>query len=144
MRFEEPTEDGMIRWKPVAMAQTPDFSEVESALAVSDQTLHPDLITLYGSYWCGDLEGDEHSGEPVSLVTVFNEQGLRDLVDSLAVAVRRQVEDGLGDITFPVAATGSDVFFVLDNATGRILLQEAGYPPQKVVAPSLTQFLAEL
>jgi hypothetical protein len=142
--FGEPTEDGMIRWKPVPMTETPDFSAVETALAEIDTTLHPDVVSLYGSYWSFELPGDEHSGEPVSLYTVWNERSLRGTIEVLAEGVRRQILDGFRDSTFPVACTGSDLGFVLENGTGRILLQEPGYPADRVVAPSLAQFLAEL
>ncbi|MGA5822007.1 SecY-interacting protein Syd [Kitasatospora sp. NPDC094028] len=139
-----PTPDGMIRWKPVPMEQAPDFAELESALAEIGTTLHPDVLALYGTFWCGVVDGLEHSGEPVTLCTLWNEDELRRTVRGLAEHARRQAAEFGGDITFPVASTCSDLFFVLDNATGRILLQEVGHPGGRLVAPSLAQFLAEL
>ncbi|MGW0703819.1 SecY-interacting protein Syd [Streptomyces sp. NPDC002867] len=140
----EPTADGMIRWKPVPMEPAPDFAELESTLAEIGTTLHPDVIALYGSLWCGSWDRLEHSGEPAFLCTQWNEEELQNTVRGLAEHARRQAAEFGGDITFPVAGTDSDLFFVLDNATGRILLQEIGHPGGRLVAPSLAQFLADL
>ncbi|MER7667271.1 SecY-interacting protein Syd [Kitasatospora sp. NPDC096128] len=140
----EPTPDGMIRWKPVPMEQEPDFAELENALAEIGTTLHPDVLALYGSFWCGVVDGLEHSGESVSLCTLWNEEELGQTVRGLAEHARRQAAESGSDINFPVASTYSDLFFVLDNATGGILLQEGGHPGGQLVAPSLAQFLAEL
>ncbi|MET8630707.1 SecY-interacting protein Syd [Kitasatospora sp. NPDC004669] len=140
----EPTPEGMIRWEPVPMEPAPDFTELESALTGIGATLHPDVPALYGSFWCGPLDGLEHSGETVSLCTVWNEDELQRTLHGLAEHARRQAAEFGGDITFPVAATHGDLFFVLDNATGSILLQEIGHRGGRKVAPSLAQFLADL
>ncbi|MER7850692.1 SecY-interacting protein Syd [Kitasatospora sp. NPDC096077] len=143
-RTGDPTPDGTIRWKPVPMEPAPDFAELERALAETGTTLHPDVAALYGSFWCGPVDGLEHSGEPVSLRTLWNEEELRHTVHGLADHARRQAAESGGAITFPVAGTESDLFFVLDNATGAILLQEAGHHGGRPVAPSLAEFLAAL
>ncbi|MFF2080208.1 SecY-interacting protein Syd [Kitasatospora sp. NPDC058162] len=140
----EPARDGMIRWKPVPMERAADFTELQDALAQAGAALHPDVTALYGSFWCGPVEGMEHSGEPVALCTLWNEEELRHTVRALADHARRQAAQPCAGITFPVAGTGSDLFFVLDNATGAVLLQEAGHCGGRVVAPSLARFLAEL
>ncbi|GAA2146406.1 hypothetical protein GCM10009760_36170 [Kitasatospora kazusensis] len=140
----EPTPEGMIRWKPVPMEQAADFTEVESALTGIGATLHPDVPALYGSLWCGQVDGLEHSGKTVSLCTVWNEDELQRTVHGLAEHARRRAAEFGDDITFPVACTYGDLFFVLDNATGSILLQQIGHRGGPKVAPSLAQFLADL
>ncbi|MDH6580747.1 SecY-interacting protein Syd [Kitasatospora sp. MAP5-34] len=139
----EPTPGGVIRWKPVPMEQAPDFTELERALTRIGATLHPDVPALYGSFWCGPVDGLEHSGETVSLCTVWNADELRRTVHGLAEQARQAGKFG-DDITFPVASAYGDLFFVLDNATGSILLQEIGHRGGRKVAPSLAQFLADL
>ncbi|MFF3111129.1 SecY-interacting protein Syd [Kitasatospora sp. NPDC057904] len=140
----EPDPDGMIRWKPVPMDRAPDFADLEAAVAAIGGVLHPDVTAFYGSLWCGPVDGLEHSGESVSLRTLWNEAELQRTVRGLAEHTRRQAAEFGGAISFPVAGSYSDLSFALDNATGEILLQEAGHPGGRLVAPSLAEFLADL
>jgi len=139
----EPDEDGMIGWQPVAMETVPDFGPVESVLAAKGLTLHPDVVTLYGSFWAGHAE-DEHSGRSMSLGTVWNEEELQRGIEQLAHGARLQLAEPNLPLAFGVASSDSDLMFVLDNATGAIHLQEPFREYEEMVAPSLLQFLKDL
>ncbi len=136
----QPDDNGMVHWQPVEMEPPDALSTLEATLREYGQVLHPDVASFYTSFLAGRVES-EHSGEPVILYTRWNDNEFG--VDNLVCGVHEAIEYGL-PVTFPIAGTGSDVLFTLDNATGAIMLQEVGYPPSRVVAPSLVAFLSQL
>ncbi|MEV2279021.1 SecY-interacting protein Syd [Nocardiopsis sp. NPDC049922] len=140
--MDAPGAEGMIRWSPVEMNRPKALTTAEVTLTRHGLSLHPDAVALYGSFWSGPVES-EHSGQGVLLNTVWNETELEATAESIVGGVRLQAMSP-GAITVPIAGTGSDLFFTLDNTTGEILLQEAGCPPARIIAPSLASFLGEL
>jgi len=138
-RVGNPDDDGMITWQPVTIDPPPDFSAIEEILG---GPMHPDAKQLFGSCYAGPVEG-RHSGEPVSLMTVWNSIDLRRRLDGIRQHVELCRAEGMR-FSIPVANTDSDYLFAIDNATGEVLLGEVGYPLKQIVAPSLAQFLSEL
>jgi SecY interacting protein Syd len=139
-----PDEEGMVRWRPVEMDRPVALAGLEEALLAKGHVLHPDAAVFYGSFWSCCFETTHApSDEQVLLNVVQNDGELSWLIDSLVEHVRLQISQGF-EITIPVAGTGSDRFFGLDNLTGRIVLQEPGHAPGEVVSTSLGRFLSEL
>jgi hypothetical protein len=88
------------------------------------------------------IPGEVH--EVVMLRTVWNEEELSGVIESLREQFQSQHSAGIEVRTIPIASTNSDLYFALNNKTGEVMLEEAGYAPLRVVAPTLTAFLVSL
>ncbi len=131
-----------ICWKPVEMQTLPNFTEVESLLGIN---LHLDIKEFYGSYWAGSIESS-HSDEVVSLNGMLNQGELDRVLASIIQHVKSRREElgqQIDDSVF-IAGTDSDWYFSVNNKTGEVLLEEPGYPPIRIVASSLEQFINQL
>jgi SecY interacting protein Syd len=128
-----------IDWRPVRQTDGGDhLAGLERALEL---TLHPDVKAYYGRWWSASLAARAADG-PVSLIQLWNPDDAGRLVENLighALAKRRQ----RAPFTAFFATTGedSDYFLSVDNATGRVLLEQPGLPPLRVVAEDLAAFL---
>ena len=138
--YGTPDENGEVHWKPVAMDTAPDFRSLE---AVIGEPLHPDLKAFYGSYWAGKVQA-RHGEEVVLLQTVWNPEDLNRTQAAIADHVQSRRAALGGTATVFVASTESDFFHSVDNRTGEVLLEEPGFAPQGIAAPSLIEFLAAL
>jgi SecY interacting protein Syd len=135
----EPDSDGMVVWRAVPMEREPDLTIVELQLGAP---LDSGVKAFFESFWAG-LVSSRHSGEPVMLMTSWNEEALDKLLRNLAIHVAMQQKDGVR-VTIPIANTDSDLYFAVALDTGEVVLEEAGRGNGRVVAPNLRQFLAEL
>ncbi len=138
--YGTPDENGEVHWRPVAIETAPDFRSLEAAIS---EPLHPDLKSFYGSYWSGPVEA-RHGKEVVLLQTVWNPEDLSRTQKAIADHVQSRRAALGGTATVFVASTDSDLFFSVDNRTGEVLLEEPGFPPHGIAAPSLGEFLAAL
>ena len=138
--YGPPDENGHVHWKPVSMEAAPDFGPLE---ALMGEPLHPDLKSFYGSYWSGPMQA-RHGKEVVLLQTVWNPEDLTRTQAAIADHVQsRRAALGRTATVF-VASTDSDFFYSVDNRTGEVLLEEPGFAPHGIAAPSLTEFLTAL
>lgn len=138
--YGTPDENGEVHWKPAAMDTAPDFGSLEAAIG---EALHPDLKSFYGSYWSGEVQA-RHGKEVVLLKTVWNPEDLSRTQKAIASHVRSRRAALGGTATVVVASTDSDFFYSVDNTTGEVLLEEPGFPPHGITAPSLGEFLTAL
>lgn len=138
--YGPPDDNGRVHWKPVLMDTAPDFGPLE---ALMGEPLHPDLKSFYGSYWSGPVQA-RHGKEVVLLQTVWNPKDLARTLEAIADHVQSRRSALGGTATVFVASTDSDLFFSVDNATGAVLLEELGFPPQSIAAASLVEFLTSL
>jgi len=133
-------DDGQIAWRPVPRESPPDWSGLESAL---EAPLHPDLAAFYGTFWsdCVPVRADEGGA---TLIQVWNAQDFDRLVENQlghALQKRRRREP----LTLFVACTDeSELVLSVDNASGRVVLEQPGQPPQREVAASLAALLARM
>jgi SecY interacting protein Syd len=132
--------DGSIAWRPVPRDTPPDWSGLEAAL---EQALHPDLAAFYGSFWSDCIPVRAQEGG-ATLIQVWNERDFERLVGNLlghALQKRRRRDP----LTLFVACTDEgDLVLSVDNASGRVVLEQPGQPPQREVAESLAALLARM
>jgi SecY interacting protein Syd len=121
------------------MPEPPDLTGVAELLG---QPVRPEVAEFFGSFLAGPVES-RHSGEVVLLRTLWNRLEVSQLASQLLTHLRGQLQGGHPP-TIPVASSDSDLFFAVDNANGKVVLQEAGYPPSRVVATTLEEFLNAL
>ncbi len=135
-----PGEDGQVAWQPVPRDPAPDWSGLEAAL---ESRLHPDLAAFYGAFWsdCIPVRADEGGA---TLIQVWNGDDFERLIENLlghALQKRRRGEP----LTLFVACTDEgDLVLSVDNASGRVVLEQPGQPPQREVAASLAELLARM
>jgi SecY interacting protein Syd len=132
---------GFIRWEPVRQNERIDFRGLENALELE---IHGDIKALYSTYWSAGLEATSEEGH-VSLIQLWNPQDFDRLIENLighALAKRRQKQS----FTVFVATTEADseLFLSVDNATGKVLLEEPGHPPKREVDENLASFIDRL
>lgn len=136
----DPDADGLIRWKPRERDCGADFSGLERALEVR---IHPDIKSFYGSYWSGPLDLEAEEGG-VTLIQVWNEDDFGRLVENIlghAVAKQR----AKAPLTVFIACTDEgELILSVDNASGRVVLEEPGSKPIREVSSSLAEFLDRL
>lgn len=130
----------MIRWRPRERESAADFSGLEHALEVA---IHPDVKSFYGCYWGGVMELEAEEGG-VTLIQIWNHDDFERLVENLLghAMAKRRIK---APLTIFIACTdeGEHILSV-ENATGRVVLEEPGSPPIREVSPSLAEFLDRL
>lgn len=140
--FRDANDEPRVLWQPVRRSpDADDFLGVERAL---EMPIHQDIKTYYGRYWSGGLEATAPAGH-VSLLLLWNEEDADRLVENLighALAKRRAKSPF--SVFFACTEPDSNLFLSIDNATGRVMLDEPGAKPLRVVAESLGEFLETL
>ena len=135
------TRDGMTFWRPVMQPAPVDFSHLENAL---EFPIHADIKTFYSRYWAGGIEARSTEG-PVSLIQLWNYDDYERLVANLighALAQKR----ARAPFTVFVATTDpdSELFLSIDNASGKVMLEEPGKLPIREVDDNIADFLDRL
>jgi len=135
-----PEADGQIAWRPVPRDAPPDWSGLEAAL---EAPLHPDVAAFYGAFWSDCIPVRAQEGG-ATLIQVWNPADFERLVENLlghALQKRRRREP----LTLFVACTDEgDLVLSVDNASGCVVLEQPGQPPQREVAASLEELLARM
>lgn len=132
--------EGMIQWQPVKRQGQANFGDTERALKM---TFHEDIKTFYGRYWSEGLNASAPRGE-LQLLQAWNEDDFERLLQNLVghILMKRRLKQ---PETLFFAVTDDDDFIIsLDNASGRVMLEQVGLEPEEVLAESLADFLAEL
>lgn len=140
--FAGPDGEPRILWRPVRR-QVPadDLAGLERAL---ETPLHADIKDYYGTYWSGGLEATAPEGH-VSLILLWNAADADRLVENLIghALAKRQARSPF-TVFFACTEPDADTFLSIDNATGRIVLEEPGRAPLRTVADNLEAFLDTL
>ncbi|GGD66955.1 SecY-interacting protein [Lacimicrobium alkaliphilum] len=132
--------DGMIQWRPCKRREKGDFGDTERAL---DMVFHDDIKTFYGRYWSEGLDASTQRGE-LQLLQAWNQDDFERLLQNLVghVLMKRRLKQAE---TLFFAVTDDDDFIIsLDNASGKVMLEQVGLEPEEILAESLAEFLAEL
>ena len=132
-----PDTDGWVHWQPVRRSTLPDYAGLESALG---EALHPDLAVFFGRYYCEVIPGR-------------TEEGARDVIQVWSDAdFERLVENTLGHalskfrakepLSLFIATTDENEYFLtVDNASGRVMLEQPGASAIREIAPNLAALL---
>ena len=137
-----PPTRGRVRWRPFARTQAAaDFAGLENALEIE---IHPAIKSYYGSFWSATLEAEASEGH-VSLLFLWNQDDADRLVENLighALQKRRRRQPF--NVFFACTERDSELYLVVDNETGEVLLEAPDRPPLRKVADDLASFLATL
>jgi SecY interacting protein Syd len=137
--LDDADEEGFVSWRPVRRQPPGDFSSVEEA---AGEPLHPDAKEFLGGFWAYGFEVPLE--DFLSFLPAFcsDERSWERLLPGLRshVMAKRQQKQPL---TVFIGNTTDDRFFSIENATGRVLLEDFG-PPPIVMAPTLVDFLSRL
>ena len=134
-------EGELIRWRPTKQSTPVDFSGLSNAL---DTPIHEDICAYYGTFWSGSLESKSKEGH-VSLIQLWNQEDFERLVENLvghALAKRRAKQPFT--VFFANTEIQSELFLSIDNESGKVLLEEPGRAPIKVVDDNVARFLDRL
>jgi SecY interacting protein Syd len=132
---------GYIGWRPVPQTPLMSFDGLAHAL---EQPIHADICDYYTSYWAGHFTATVEDG-PVNLIQLWNPEDFDRLIENLvghSLAQQRLKQPFT--VFFATTEPDSELFLSIDNATGKILLEEPGRPPLRTVANSLAEFLDRL
>ena len=136
----EPDADGMIQWQPRKRSPGADFGGLEHALEVE---IHPDIKSFYGCYWADVMKLEAQEGG-LTLIQIWNEDDFDRLVGNvLGHAMAKQRIKAPLTVFIATTDEGEDMLSV-ENASGRVVLEEPGSLPIREISPSLAQFLDRL
>ncbi|UZE94991.1 SecY-interacting protein [Alkalimarinus alittae] len=134
-----PNENGLIEWKPTIRQADNIFSHLESAL---DVKFHPDVLNFYGYYWSDGIVVSHDLGE-MSLIQIWNTEDEEMLKQNLLGHAFAKKKNKL-PLTLFIGCTLDDEVIAIDNSTGQIVLEKAGFSAHKVIANSMSEFLNHL
>lgn len=130
-----------VPWRPTRRNTSDDFSQFEQAV---ETIVHPSIKQYFGAYWSGCLEATSVHG-PVSLIFLWNDEDRERLLENLIGHALTQKRYRLDfSIFFACTTPDSRLFLAVNNATGAVQLERPAYKAEKIVAPSLAEFLGEL
>ncbi len=111
---------------------------------VAGAPLHPDARDFLGGFWARSFEVKYERESGLNFIPAFSadeNQWMRRLT-GLCSHVEATLAEGR-PLTVFIANSADDRFFSVENATGKVLLEDFGRPP-RVLAPSLVEFLSSL
>ena len=137
----QPAPEGMVAWRPAAQSTPVDFSGLANAL---EQPIHEDIRAWYGTFWSGSFEARTREGH-VSLIQLWNEEDFERLIENLLghALMKRRARQPF-TVFFANTELDSDLFLSIDNESGKVLLEQPGKAPLKVVEDDLPTFLDRL
>ncbi len=134
-------QDGQTHWRPIEQSKPLDFSGLGNA---ADAEIHPDIQAYFSAFWSGSLQGKTEEGL-VSLIQLWNEEDFTRLLENLIGHLLMKNRAKLPfTVFFATTEPESELFLSIENATGRILLEEPGKPPIREVDDNIINFLHRL
>ncbi len=104
---------------------------------------HADIKTYYSSYWSEGLNASTARGG-LQLLQAWNDDDFERLLQNMVghVLMKRRLKQAE---TLFFAVTDDDDFIIsLDNASGKVMLEQVGLEPKEVLAESLSEFLTQI
>lgn len=135
----KPNENGLVQWQPVVRASNNIFTEMEDALGVN---FHPDIISFYSHFWSDGIVVSHDSGE-MSLIQIWNAQDEEMLKQNLLGHAFAKQKNRL-PLTLFIGCTHNDDIIAIDNNTGHVVLERAGFAAHDTIANSMSDFLNRL
>lgn len=130
----------MVPWRPVRQTQANDFKNVESAMEI---TLDPQFCDYFTRYFSENLPAKAEQGQ-CELLQVWNQDDFERLQQNLIghLLMKKRLKQ---PPTLFFALTDEDDFILtVDNESGRVMLEQVGKEPVKVIADDLKTFLTAL
>lgn len=135
----KPDENGLVQWKPVIRTPENIFSQMETALGVK---FHPDIISFYSHYWSDGIVVSHDSGE-MSLIQIWNVDDEDMLKQNLLGHAFAKQKNRL-PLTLFIGCTHDDKIIAIDNNSGHVVLEKAGFAAHETVANNVSEFLGQL
>lgn len=128
-------------WRPISQSPMVDFSGLANAV---ESPIHPSIQAFYQAYWAGTIETISSEGQ-VSLIQLWNEEDFERLIGNLIghYMSKKRIREPF-TVFFATTEPDSEYFLSVDNSDGKVLLEEPGNPPLRVVEENLHTFLARL
>lgn len=129
------------RWRPAPQQPAVDFSGLANAV---EAPIHEDIRAYYGTFWSGSLEAQSQEGR-VSLIQLWNQDDFERLIRNLLghALVKRRARQPF-TVFFANTEADSELFLSIDNESGKVLLEEPGRRPLKIVEDNVATFLDRL
>lgn len=132
--------NGEVYWLPQPFPPGAMLDGVERALDIS---LHPDAHAFYTSQYAGDMTAQFEAISCV-LLQVWSADDFTRMQENLIGHLLTQKRLKLPPTLF-LATTGCEMTMVsLSNISGQVILEEFGTKKNRVLAPTLADFLSQL
>ena len=135
----KPDENGLVQWQPVIRTPENIFSHMETALGVK---FHPDITSFYSHYWSDGIVVSHDSGE-MSLIQIWNAEDEEMLKQNLLGHAFAKQKNRL-PLTLFIGCTYHDEVIAIDNNSGHVVLEKAGFAAHETIANSVSEFLGQL
>jgi len=134
-------DDNLSYWRPCPQTTTVDFNGLANAI---EQPVHPAIIAYYTTYWAGSVETSSEEGH-VSLIQLWNPDDFERLIGNLlGHYMAKQQTRAPFSVFFATTEPDSELFLSIENESGRVLLEQPGKKPLRVVENDLASFLNRL
>lgn len=134
-----PDKSGLVEWKPTIRTPENIFSDMENALGVK---FHPDIICFYSHFWSDGIIVSHESGE-MSLIQIWNSEDEDMLKQNLLGHAFAKQKNRL-PLTLFIGCTYADEIIAIDNNSGHVVLEKAGFAAHQTIANSVSEFLDQL
>ncbi|MCW8091682.1 SecY-interacting protein [Alteromonas sp. ASW11-130] len=138
--LQEAAEGELVSWQPVRQQGECNFSQLEKAL---DLELNPQFCDYFTRYFSNNLLAQAPEGY-CELLQVWNGDDFERLQENLIghVLMKRRLKQ---PVTLFFALTDEEDFMLsVENHSGNVVLEPVGKPASRVIAPSLSAFIASL
>ena len=137
---QEKKDGDLVTWKPILREVPGTFAGLETGL---EMIIHPDIIAYYGRYWSENLNAQAEQG-PLQLLQAWNEQDYQRLQQNIVghILMKRRLKQA--ETIFFALTDEEDFVLSIDNASGRVVLEQVGLEPKETLAPNLASFLENL
>lgn len=112
---------------------------METALGVK---FHPDITSFYSHYWSDGIVVSHDSGE-MSLIQIWNAEDEEMLKQNLLGHAFAKQKNRL-PLTLFIGCTYHDEVIAIDNNSGHVVLEKAGFAAHETIANSVSEFLGQL
>ncbi|MCU7554913.1 SecY-interacting protein [Alteromonas sp. ASW11-19] len=133
-------EGEQVRWQPTPQAGNLSFHNVEEALSIS---LNPQYCEFFTSFYSDNLTAKAEQGA-CELLQVWNEQDFERLQQNLIGHLLMKQRLKQAPTLFFAVTDEEDFILTVDNASGAVMLEQVGKPPQQQVADDLASFIRTL
>ena len=132
--------EGRISWQ-IALQSDTSFARLEHALNI---TLHVDIKTYYSQFWFPSLGAMSPDGD-LDLIGLWNIEDFERLQANLIGHAMQQQKRKLSlAIFFATTLPDNDYCLAVDNRSGEVVLERPGCVPERIIAPTLKDFLETL
>ncbi|NMH59728.1 SecY-interacting protein [Alteromonas ponticola] len=139
--YQQHAEEGeVVAWAPVAQQGECDFSHLENALELK---LDPLFCAYFTHYFSNNILAKAPDGG-CELLQVWNLDDFNRLQENLIghVLMKRRLKQ---PVTLFFALTDEEDYMLsVENESGKVVLEPVGKPAIRVIAPSLSAFIASL